>query len=130
MELDDSFIKDFSQFKDMDINGIVIQEDYGCTFHFCAGIVMTILDNGQSCCEKRTMTCDDEMIQFEGSKLTGVELLQCISAKSDQFGDEHDCCFLRIDTTKGSFRLCMHNEHNGYYGGFNPSITMEFRSIK
>jgi hypothetical protein len=30
----------------------------------------------------------------------------------------HETQFLIVDTTKGSFTIVNHNEHNGYYGGF------------
>jgi hypothetical protein len=29
-----------------------------------------------------------------------------------------------VQTTKGSFTICTHNEHNGYYGGFSLRVKL------
>jgi hypothetical protein len=79
---------------------------------------LKIFDDGQSCCESRYMSTDDDLTQFKEATLRDVELLDC---KSDDDGDygSHDIQFLRVSTDKGDFRLASHNEHNGYYGGFS-----------
>lgn len=123
IELEERFVKKFSEFKDLDIDLIVVEEENGCTFHFEKGPQMTIDDGGQSCCETRWMTCDDDLKQFKGARLTGAELLEGPTFENDEYDCPHDSVFLRIDTTAGSFRLCMHNRHSGYYGGFDPCIA-------
>lgn len=127
--LDDHFKKKLARYIGMEIDCISVAEENGCTL-FLRTIEganerwdgqITIYDGGQECCEQRWMTCDDELTEHKGARLRGVELLESSSQEVEN-EDKHDCSFLRIDTTAGSFRLCMHNQHNGYYGGFDPSI--------
>lgn len=80
-----------------------------------------IWDNGQSCCELRYMTTDDE-----NSNIIGHTLLSITSKDGpnlDDDGDHHDTCFVEIQTSGGLLTLTNHNEHNGYYGGFGLEIT-------
>lgn len=80
-----------------------------------------IYDNGQRCCEKRWMTCDDDLSMFQGCTISDIEILDYKeSDDEDECGDVEDIQFLRIMTNLGDFRICMHNNHNGYYGGFDP----------
>lgn len=78
---------------------------------------VAIYDDGQSCCESRYMVCDDDLTQFAGAVLIGAALKD-VEYSSSNYGD-HEIQFLEIVTTAGSFTLASHNEHNGYYGGFN-----------
>jgi len=121
VQLRKNFLNKFHEFKDLDISFIMVSEEDGCTFHFDAGPSCTIYDGRQSCCEHRWMTCDDDLNEHRGSRLLGAELLDdsCEPGENDY---EHDIVFLRIDTTTGSFKLVMHNSHNGCYGGFAPEI--------
>lgn len=75
-----------------------------------------ISDEGQSCCEHRYMTSDDDLQYFVGSTLVGGEIKDAPSIP-DEYGD-HEVQFLEIKTDRGSFVCQTHNEHNGYYGGF------------
>jgi hypothetical protein len=78
---------------------------------------LIIWDGGQSCCESRYMTTDDNLSDFNGATLLDLEL------KSVEYGDndgwsEHEIQFLDVKTSEGVFTMVNHNEHNGYYGGF------------
>jgi hypothetical protein len=80
------------------------------------GTGIMLVDEGQSCCESRYMSTDDDLNYFVGAELTGAEL-----ADGPDEGGEDDCHetqFLKITTSKGVFTMVNHNEHNGYYGGF------------
>lgn len=84
---------------------------------FRGGSYLDIWDDDQMCCEHRYMTCDAHLPAFKNCMLLGVRLGLVEDADSD-FG-YHDIQFLIVDTTLGSFTAETHNEHNGYYGGFN-----------
>ena len=81
---------------------------------------ITITDEGQSCCEHRYMTTDDDVQSLVGS------VIQTIMVKSGpDFEDDYDVHeqeFLEIQTNKGFITIVNHNEHNGYYGGFSLNI--------
>jgi hypothetical protein len=79
-----------------------------------------LLDRGQDCCERRYMTTDDDLHYFSGALLLSAEVLD---APSIDAGDEsHDVQFLHVTTSKGVFTVSTHNEHNGYYGGFDVVV--------
>lgn len=83
---------------------------------FTDGTGIVIWDDGQSCCEHRYMTTDDDLRAFVGATLTSIELRDAPS-KEDEWG-EHEVQFLLVNTSLGTFTMETHNEHNGYYGGF------------
>jgi len=86
---------------------------------FVDGTQMAMYDDGQSCCEHRYMTTDDDLAYFVDSILLGVEVADAPSLITDYYDDNvHDVQFLKITTSKGVFTMETHNEHNGYYGGF------------
>jgi hypothetical protein len=76
-----------------------------------------IWDGGQSCCEHRYMSTDDDLPYFSGSTLLDIELKDG-PVQEGEWGDMHEVQFLDIKTDKGTFQMSNHNEHNGYYGGF------------
>jgi hypothetical protein len=78
--------------------------------------ILSIYDDGQSCCENRYMNCDDNFEDFIGDELRDFELKE-IDIKEDEWED-HEIKFLDVITNKGRFQIANHNEHNGYYGGF------------
>lgn len=88
-------------------------------FEFEDGSSYKIIDYGQTCCENRYMKTDDDLDRFIGSVLTNIELLQG-GWKKVEDGEELEFIFLRVETSVGDFRVTMYNEHNGYYGGFDP----------
>lgn len=81
------------------------------------GTGLMIWDNGQSCCEARYMTTDDDLPYYVGSEFRGAEVRDAES-REDEYGDVHELQFLLIHTGLGTFTIETHNEHNGYYGGF------------
>lgn len=86
--------------------------------HFKEG-TLTFSDDGQSCCESRYMSCDDELQQFDNAVFLKAELRTAPNTiqPPDYYG-EHEIQFLHIETSKGVITIANHNEHNGYYGGF------------
>jgi len=81
---------------------------------------IAIWDNGQSCCENRYMSTDDDLMSLVGRKLTRIEAK---SGPEQDGGDMHETCFVEIGTDDGFVTLVNHNEPNGYYGGFGLTIT-------
>jgi hypothetical protein len=77
---------------------------------------LIIWDGGQSCCESRYMTTDDDLSYYNGSTLLDLELKSVVHEDHDY--DVHEIQFLDVKTSKGVFTMVNHNEHNGYYGGF------------
>ena len=77
---------------------------------------LTIWDGGQSCCESRYMTTDDNLSDFNGAVLLDLELKSADDI--DNGWEVHEIQFLDIKTSNGVFTMVNHNEHNGYYGGF------------
>lgn len=94
-------------------------EEFKITFSDGEGI--KILDNGQSCCESRYMTCDDNIQSLVGHTLVRIEAKDGPSI--DDGNEAHETCFVEIATDTGFITLTNHNEHNGYYGGFGLSIV-------
>ena len=83
---------------------------------FTDGTAIKVLDAGQSCCEERYMTTDDDLAAFVGATLTDMEI-----ADGPEIGEEydvHEVQFLVVKTSLGAFTTETHNKHNGYYGGF------------
>lgn len=85
-------------------------------FAFEDGSAIKVADDGQSCCEHRYMTTDDDLQYYVGAKLTGMRLAD--GPSSQESWSYHDIQFLIVSTDKGDFTVETHNEHNGYYGGF------------
>lgn len=75
-------------------------------------------DGGGYCDETRWMVCDDDLEYIHGATLCGIELLDAPSVPNDE-GDTHEVQFLRVFTSMGNVTVETHNEHNGYYGGFD-----------
>lgn len=75
-------------------------------------------DMGQSCCESRYMTCEDDLSRFIGGRLLDLTLSDAPTQDGD-LDSQHDIQFLHVATSNGTFSVSNHNEHNGYYGGFS-----------
>ena len=76
-----------------------------------------IWDGGQSCCECRYTTTDDNPSDLVGKKLTKVEVADGPDTDDDD-NDVHEVQFLRIHAEDETVVFETHNEHNGWYGGF------------
>lgn len=99
-----------------EIESVKIDESEYLYIYFTDNTFLKISDEGQSCCEHRYMSCDDDFNDFEGSILLDFELKNAPSVEQEY--DEHDIQFLDVKTNKGIFTITNHNIHNGYYGGF------------
>lgn len=88
------------------------------------GEKIAVWDDGQSCCESRYMTCDDDLGVLVGGTLRKIEVKE-LKVEQGEYGDEHEIAFLEIATDSGFITVATHNEHNGYYGGFGLTITKE-----
>lgn len=97
------------------------------SIQFVGGGTLCIWDDGQSCCESRYMTTDDELDTFVGAKVVGLEVVDGPDVPSDEddYGDAHEQTFVKLETTMGTITMVTHNEHNGYYGGFNVTTKWE-----
>lgn len=85
-------------------------------FEFSDQTKICVFDAGQSCCEYRYMTTDDDLRDYIGSSLVDMEISDGPTTECD--GGTYEIQFLRVFTSKGIFVCETHNEHNGYYGGF------------
>ena len=117
---------------------------------FASGRKVALSDEGQSCCESRYITTDDNVSDLVGGKLVTIEERDggdqqgpcstcqgpnaydppdsgktCYSCNGTgiESNGSHDLAFVVIQTDKSSITLCTHNEHNGYYGGFALVLT-------
>ena len=97
-------------------------EDDRLRITFADGKAISIWDNGQSCCESRYMTTDDNLSSLVGRTLTRIEAKDGpdISGGDDSC---HETCFVEVGTDAGFVTVTTHNEHNGYYGDFGLTIT-------
>ena len=87
---------------------------------FQDGKSIELWDNGQSCCENRYMTTDDDVKSLIGGELVRIEAKH---GPSTADCEEHEQVFIEVATDKGFITIENHNEHNGYYGGFGLTIT-------
>lgn len=92
------------------------------TIKFEDGTTIDITDQGQSCCEHRYMTCDDDVKQLVSQTLKHIIVKSTDDLSKEDEYDCHDVCFLEVQGDKGSVTFATHNEHNGYYGGFGLNI--------
>lgn len=83
---------------------------------FTDGYNLLIKDAGQSCCEHRHMSTDDVLNDYIDARFTGAELRKSECVESN---DVHEVQWLIIKTDLGPITFVNHNEHNGYYGGFD-----------
>jgi hypothetical protein len=101
------------------------KEKESMNLEFTDGVKISITDEGQSCCESRYMTCDDEPSELNGQKLIHIITKDGPQPEKseDDWGDVHDIAFLEIQGDKSSITFATHNQHNGYYGGFGLNIS-------
>ena len=94
----------------------------GLTFE--DGSRVFIMDNGQSCCESRYMSTDDDLSSMAGETLVSIEERQMAGSDDDDSGGRHDERALIITTDRAAYTIVNHNEHNGYYGGFSLEASL------
>lgn len=100
------------------ITGLEVDED-ACVISLASGERLRIWDDGQDCCERRYITCDDNVSGFDGARLVAIEARDVGPEQPPGDDAAHDVVFVVIETDRGAVTLCTHNEHNGYYGGFH-----------
>jgi hypothetical protein len=105
------------------IKDVTMDEDE-ITFRFEGGS-LRLRDCGQSCCETRYMSTDDDIRSLIGQRFVCWEVKDGGTNIDDDGYDQHDAQFLEIQTEGGFVTIVNHNEHNGYYGGF--SVREEWR---
>jgi hypothetical protein len=88
---------------------------------FTEGPAIEIWDNGQSCCERRYMRTDDNLETLIGGKLVRIEAKD--GPDLEDGWECHEQVFVEVGTDQGFITIANHNEHNGYYGGFDLTIT-------
>lgn len=99
----------------MKISDLVLTDD-ALSITFEDGSKKSLVDAGQSCCESRYLTTDDNLSDYIGAEYLGYE--EKPAEYVDEGYDVHEIMFLDVNTSKGTFQIKAHNEHNGYYGGF------------
>lgn len=107
---------------DQPIRAVSLKDDT-VRVEFEDGRVLSIWDGGQSCCENRYVTTDDDLPYFAGSRFVDAELGE--HRTTDTKYEEHEMQFLNVKTTKGVITFETHNEHNGYYGGFAINTKLQ-----
>lgn len=95
--------------------------NYSLEIKFEDGSILEFKDSKQSCCENRYMTCDDNIDDFTGKVFKDVSIRNGNGINTKGHGD-HDIEFLLIHTDNGDITVSNHNEHNGYYSGFNITV--------
>lgn len=95
--------------------------DERARLEFEDGITIDITDEGQSCCEHRYITCDDNPDHIVSGVLQKIEVTP-VPSETGEWDNEHERAFVEIATDSGHIKFCTHNEHNGYYGGFALNI--------
>jgi hypothetical protein len=108
------------EYKGKIISSIEIK-DNSLYISFESGEKIRVYDDGQSCCEYRYMTCDDDLQYLVGKSLVHIASKDAPDMQDDH-DEVHEVCFLEIMTNDGFANIANHNEHNGYYGGFGLSI--------
>lgn len=96
--------------------------DNGVVIHFYDYSSLHIMDVARHCCETRYVTTDDDIVSLNDSTLVDVKLLSG-SSEIDEYDCSLDSMFLHIETSKGTVTFVNHNEHNGYYGGFDMEVV-------
>ncbi len=90
--------------------------------HLADCTLLRVYDGGQGCCEHRYMECQDDLSVLNGQLLKNIIIRSVDNSSDTESGNEHEIAFLEIKTDKDTVSFATHNEHNGYYSGFNIEI--------
>jgi len=105
--------------------GLVIKEasieDNRLIIEFENDSRIVVEDKGQSCCEDRYMSTDDDLSSLIGRKFRNIEGKCSDYEISDDCGT-HEICFVEVSTDQNFVTIVNHNKHNGYYGGFDMRV--------
>lgn len=88
---------------------------------FTDSVAIELWDDGQSCCEHRYMSTDDDVSSLIGKRLVKIEAKEHKEESADY--EEHEMVFVEVAVEDGWITIVNHNEHNGYYGGFGLTIS-------
>ena len=110
------------EYKGLKITSAKIEDDRLC-IEFEGGKKIQIWDDGQSCCESRYMTCDDDPSVLVGGEWVHAMTKEAPDIPDGEYEYVHEQVFVEVQSTAGFITLCSHNEHNGNYGGFFLTIT-------
>lgn len=108
------------------INRIVLGTGDGVIIWFEDGSQLKIIDE-QDCCEERYFNTDDNEYLLQGEIFTGFEIKECDTVENE-YG-QLECQFLYINTDKDRSCIKCYNDHNGYYSGFNLTISMSKQHV-
>ncbi len=97
-------------------------DDNKLKLSFGDGTAIVLWDDGQSCCESRYITCDDDLNKIVGGELRRIEAKRTEDKADPEGWGDHEMVFIEIGTDECFVTICTHNEHNGYYGGFGLTI--------
>lgn len=114
-------MKNLDKFIGKTISTVVLTTEDKIHFVFTDDTKMTLYDNGQQCCELRYITTDDDLSTFSGSVLLGIVMKSYNSLDLNAY-TTNEIQFLEVSTNNGCITFAAHNDHNGYYSGFNISI--------
>jgi hypothetical protein len=96
------------------------------SLYFQNGTMLSVFDDGRSCCEERYLHTDDDLNAFIGAELLDLGLLDGPTVQDeDEYDEPHEMQFLIVSTSLGIFTVETHNIHNGYYGGFIIRARLE-----
>jgi len=101
------------------VGATIDNDEFVLTFE--DGTKLSLTDEGQSCCESRYITCDDDIGALVGGTLRKIEVTGEDEEPAEY--DSHDVCFVEVATDQAHVKLVTHVEHNGYYGGFALKLT-------
>lgn len=116
---DDETIKAHEAAKGKIVQSIALVKNE-LTIRFTDGTGIVVWDDKQLCCERRYMTTGDDLDDFVNEEFRGFELREVTPLEYDS--SVHEIQFLLGMTSFGVFTLETHNQHNGYYSGFNVVI--------
>ncbi len=88
------------------------------------GYTLSLWDAGQSCCETRGISTDDDLNDLIGTRLVSLEVTE-VKYKGDR--DDCDCedsAFMKLQSTRSCLTFVNYVHHNGYYGGWDLVVEL------
>ena len=113
-------LNELSDLIGLTIARIHLEEGYKLILAFTNGNAVRIKDQFSLCCESRFMRTDDDLTDIIGGRILGIEIKPCATYTESMEPGEIE--FLEIATDKGFVTISNHNDHNGYYGGFDIGL--------
>lgn len=84
------------------------------------GREILVFDARQCCCEHRYTHCDENLHQYVGRELLGLLTVAELPTVDD--AEVHESQQVEVHTSVGPLCIVTHNEHDGYYGGFDVAV--------